>query len=234
MMKKQQLSAEEKRLDTDLWIILLVTLGVFFCYAAMGTQIMDFVKDDRVSVIPRLLLNAAVQFGVAGLGITIVCLLRKEKWTQFGLTRKNLFKAIFGTILCFVPSVCYSFLSGEFTGYQPFNIQITGQVLASGMPFSIIGMALIVIVWGFFEGFNYAVISQKINGRYPSKNQWLDYGAITCAIICLAFHPISLSFRGMAELVTTFIAIYGMLIVKKKTGNAWGCVFAFCFIWNAI
>ena len=35
-------------------------------------------------------------------------------------------------------------------------------------------------------------------------------------------------------LITTFIAIYGMLIVKKKTGNAWGCVLAFCFIWNAL
>lgn len=35
-MKKQQLSAEQKRLETDIWIIALVTLGVFltneFCY----------------------------------------------------------------------------------------------------------------------------------------------------------------------------------------------------------
>lgn len=30
-------------------------------------------------------------------------------------------------------------------------------------------------------------------------------------------------------------SVMGMaLIVKKKTGNAWGCVFAFCFIWNAM
>lgn len=50
---------------------------------------MDFVADDSISIIPRLLLNAAVQFGVAGLGITIVCVLRKEKFIHFGLTRKN-------------------------------------------------------------------------------------------------------------------------------------------------
>ena len=68
-MKKRQLSAEEKRLDIDLWIILLVTLGVFFCYAIMENQIMDFVKDDSISVIPRLFLNAVVQFGVAGQGV---------------------------------------------------------------------------------------------------------------------------------------------------------------------
>lgn len=233
-MAKHQLSAEQKRLDTDIWIIALVTLGSFLCYAAIGNQLLDFVADDSISVIPRLLLNAAVQFGVAGLGITIVCILRKEKFTHFGLTRKNAFKAIIGTIICFVPSILYVFLSGQFNGYQPFSILITDDVIASGVPLSIIGMALIIVVWGFFEGFNYVVICEKINRRYPSKKKWLDYGAITCAIICILFHPFSTSFWGIVEIITTFIAIYGMLIVRKRTSNAWGCVFAFCFIWNAI
>lgn len=233
-MAKQQLSAEQKRLDTDIGIIALVTLGVFLCYAAIGNQLLDFVTDDSISIIPRLLLNAAVQFGVAGLGITIVCILRKEKFTHFGLTRKNTFKAIIGTIICFVPSILYIFLSGQFNGYQPFSILITDDVIASGIPLSIIGMALIIVVWGFFEGFNYVVVCEKINRRYPSKKKWLDYGAITCAIICILFHPFSTSFWGIVEIITTFIAIYGMLMVRKQTGNAWGCVFAFCFIWNAM
>ena len=233
-MKKQQLSAEQKRLETDLWIIALVTLGVFLFYAATGKQLMSFVANSNISAIPRLLLNAGVQFGVAGLGITIVCILRKESFTHFGLIRKNIFKAIIGTIICFVPSICYIFLSGQFNGYQPFSILITDDVIASGIPFSILGMALIVLVWGFFEGFNYVVICDKINRRYPTANEWLDYGAITCAIVCILFHPFSTSFWGIVEIITTVIAIYGMLMVKKKTGNAWGCVFAFCFIWNAI
>ena len=99
---------------------------------------------------------------------------------------------------------------------------------------SIVGMALIIVVWGFFEGFNYAVICEKINKRYPSKNLWLDNGEIICAIVCILFHPFSVSLWGIFEIVTTMIAIYGMLIVRKKTGNACGCVFAFCFIWNAL
>lgn len=233
-MAKQQLSAEQKRLDTDIWIIALVTLGVFLFYVTAGKQLMSFVVNSNISVVPRLLLNAGVQFGVAGLGITIVCILRKEKFTHFGLIRKNVFKAIIWTIICFVPSILYVFLSGQFNGYQPFSILITDDVIASGIPFSIIGMALIIVVWGFFEGFNYAVICEKINSRYPSKKKWLDYGAITCAIICILFHPFSTSFWGIVEIITTFIAIYSMLMVRKQTGNAWGCVFAFCFIWNAI
>ena len=233
-MAKQQLSAEQKRLDTDIWIIALVTLGVFLFYVTAGKQLMSFVVNSNISVVPRLLLNAGVQFGVAGLGITIVCILRKEKFTHFGLIRKNVFKAIIWTIICFVPSILYVFLSGQFNGYQPFSILITDDVIASGIPFSIIGMALISVVWGFFEGFNYAVICEKINSRYPSKKKWLDYGAITCAIICILFHPFSTSFWGIVEIITTFIAIYGMLMARRQTGNAWGCVFAFCFIWNAI
>lgn len=233
-MVKHQLSAEQKRLDTDLWIIALVTLGVFLCYAAMGNQLWDYATDSSISVIPRLLLNAAIQFGVAGLGITIVCVLRKERFTHFGLRRKNAFKAIIGTIISFIPSICYIFLSGQFSGYQPFSILITDDVIESGFPFSTIGMALIIVVWGFFEGFNYAVVCEKIDRRYPSKKKWLDYGAVTCAIICILFHPFSISFWGIVEMITTFISIYGMLMVRKQTGNAWGCVFAFCFIWNAI
>ena len=233
-MAKQQLSAEQKRLETDIWMIALVTFGVFLCCAAMGNQLRDFVLDSSISVIPRLLLNAAVQFGVAGLGITIVCVLRREKFTHFGLTRKNAFRAIIGTILCFIPSICCIFLSGQFEGYQPFSILITEDVLAAGLPVSIFGMALIIAVWGFFEGFNYAVVCEKIDRRYPSKRKWLDYGALICAVICILLHPIRTSFWGIVEIITTFIAIYGMLMVRKQTGNAWGCVFAFCFIWNAI
>ena len=232
-MAKQKLTVEQERLEMDIWIISLVTLGVFLIYALTGKQLMSFVKNADISVVPRLLLNAVVQFGIAGLGITIVCILRKEKFSDFGLVKKNIGKAIMGTVISFIPSICYILASGEFNGYQPFNILITNDVLLSGFPVSILGMALIVIVWGFFEGFNYVVICDKINKRYPTTNQWLDYGAAICAIVCILFHPFSTSFWGIVEIITTFIAIYGMLIVKKKTGNAWGCVFAFCFIWNA-
>lgn len=233
-MVKQKLTVEQERLDMDIWIISLVTLGVFLIYALTGKQLMNFVKNSDISVVPRLLLNAVVQFGIAGLGITIICILRKEKFSDFGLVKKNIGKAIIGTVISFIPSICYILASGEFNGYQPFNILVTNDVLSSGFPVSILGMALIVIVWGFFEGFNYVVICEKINKRYPSNKQWIDYGAISCAIVCILFHPFSISFWGILEIITTFIAIYGMLIVKKKTGNAWGCVFAFCFIWNAL
>ena len=233
-MAKKQLSLEQKKLDTDMWIIALITFGVFLCYSVMGNQLMAYVKDSENSVLSRLLLNAIVQFGVAGLGITIVCLLRKEKFSLFGLVKRNTFKSIIGSVVCFIPYLCYVFVSRQYEGYQPFGILIADAVIKSGFPTNILGMSLIVVVWGFFEGLNYSVISDKLNSRYSSKNQWLDIGAITCAVVCILFHPFNTSFWGIIEIITTFISIYGMLIVKKKTENAWGCVFVFCFIWNAL
>lgn len=232
-MVRKQLTAKQKRSDIDLWIIGLVTLGVYLTFVIMGKQIMGYITNSNISVIPRLFLNAALQFGIAGLGITIVCILRKERFTQYGLHANNTFKAIIGTVICFIPYIIYISVTGQFKGYQPFRISITKDVLSSGIPTSLWGMALIILVWGFFEGFNYVVIHKKINKRYPSPNPWMDYGAITCAIICILFHPFSLSIIGLFDMATIFIAIYGMLIVKRMTGNAWGCVFAFCFIWNA-
>lgn len=81
-------------------------------------------------------------------------------------------------------------------------------------------MMLIILVWGFFEGFNYVVISEKLNRYYSKKSKWVNIGAITCAIICILFHPFSTSFWGIVETITTFIAIYGIIIVKDETNNA--------------
>jgi hypothetical protein len=95
-------------------------------------------------------------------------------------------------------------------------------------------MTIIAIAWGFFEGFNYIVIMDKINIRYPSKNKWLDIGAITCAIMCILIHgAIGVNPKDFIEMLTVLIIIYGMLMVRKFTGNAWGSVFAFIFLWNA-
>lgn len=233
-MAKNQLTAEQKKLDADLWIIALVTFLVYGVYACFSKPLTEYVKNSAISVVPRLAVNAAFQFGLAGLAVCIVCLLRHESFKKFGLVNKGMLTSILLTILCFVPYSAYVFAFGKFEGYAPFSILVTKDVLAAPVPVAILGMAVIILVWGFFEGFNYAVICDKINARYPSKHFHLDWGALVCAVCCLLFHPISTSLEGIIEMVTTFIAIYGMLLAKKKTGCAWGCVFAFCFIWNAL
>lgn len=232
--EKKELTLEQKKLDTDLWIIAIVSGIVYMCYAMFSKDLSVFMKDMDIHVLLRLIVVAGLQYGLAGLGITIVCVFRRLSFKSFGLVKNNLTKAIIGTILCFVPYILFRFISGKFVSYQPFSVLMTEEVLRSGMPVSIIGMFIIAVAWGFFEGFNYAVIADIVNKRYPMEKWWIDIGAIVCAIMCVVFHPFSTSFLGLMEILVNVIAIYGMLLVKKRTGNAWGCVFAFCLIWNAM
>ena len=94
---------------------------------------------------------------------------------------------------------------------------------------------IIAICWGFFEGFNYVVISDKISQRFPSNNQFWDWGAFVCSIMCIIVHgAIGVTPDAIIEMLCTIFLIYGMLIVRKKTGNAWGCVLIFFVYWNAL
>lgn len=231
---KKELTLEQKNLDMDLWIIAIVTGVVFMCYAMFSKELSAFMKNMDIPVLVRLMAVAGFQYGLAGLGITIVCIIRRLSFKNFGLVKTNSVKAIVGTVICFLPYILFRIISGQFVAYQPFSVLMTEEVLQSGFPISVIGMLIIAIAWGFFEGFNYAVMADIINKRYPSKKWWIDIGAIVCVIMCILFHPFSTSILGIIEILVNIVAIYGMLLVKKKTDNAWGCVFAFCFIWNAM
>lgn len=232
--KKNKLTAEQKKLDVNLWIIALVTMAVYCIYGVIGSGLMAYCKDSSISVWPRLFAAAGMEFGIAGLGITIVCAFRKISFTSFGLKKENAVKAVAGTVLCFVPYIAYIVLSGQFEGYEPLSIMVTPDLHKSGILTTILGTAIIAIVWGFFEGFNYAVIAEFVSRRYPVKSKFFDLGALVCTLMGIIFHPIHFDAFGMIDLATTFVALYGMLIVRKYTKNSWGCVFAFLFIWNAL
>ena len=126
-------------------------------------------------------------------------------------------------------------ITGQVHTYLPFqSISLTKEILASSFPTNILGYLLISLIWGFWEGFNYVVISMKINLRYPRQNKKIDLGALICALICLLVHGmIGLDATSLFEAIAVFILIYGMLVIQKRTGNAWSCILVFCFFWNA-
>lgn len=231
---KKKLTDQKKRLTADLWIIALVTMAVYCLYGVIGSGLMAFCRDSSISVWPRLFAAAGMEFGIAGLGVSLVCLFRKRSFTSFGLKRENSVKAILGTVLCFLPHIAFVVVSGQFEGYEPLSIMVTPDLHKAGIVTTIVGTLVVALVWGFFEGFNYAVIAQIINERFPLKSRIFDIGALVCTLMGILFHPIHFDALGIGDLVTTFIALYGMLMVKRYTKNSWGCVFAFLFIWNAI
>jgi len=234
-MAKDGVAPEKKRLSIDLWVIALVSLAVLGIGIVLQSQLRTFAKDSEINILLRVLCAALLQFGLAGLGITIVSIVRKESFRSYGLQAKGAIPSIIFCVLCFVPHLIFMFATKEITGYLPFqSVWTTRDVLASGFPQNIIGILITTTSWGFFEGFNYVVISDKINKRFPSRNKWLNWGAIVCAVLCVLIHgAIGVSIGNIIEMLTIIVIIYGMLMAKEFTGNAWGCVFTFLFLWNA-
>ncbi len=53
--------------------------------------------------------------------------------------------------------------------------------------------------------------------------------------MCIVVHgAIGVTPDAIIEMLCTIFLIYGMLMVRKKTGNAWGCVLIFFAYWNAL
>lgn len=232
---KNTLTVKQKEADQDLNIIAILTILSFIGYALFQKQILDFSHQTEFPIWIRLLFLATLQFCVAGLGTNVVMIRRKESWKQYGLLAKHFLPTLIQTATICLPLLLFLISRGQIHSYLPFqSILIAKEILTSPFPTNVLGFLFTALVWGFWEGFNYVVIANKINCRYPSHHTWLDYGAFTCALICLIIHGmLGLSIHAILESLSVFILIYGMLVIQKKTGNAWGCIFIFLFIWNA-
>lgn len=227
----------KKQLDMDLWIIMLISMLSLGIYMIFNRNINAIAYNSEINIVLRVLfMGGLFQFGLAGLGITVVSIIRKESFIGYGLHSNKLLLTIALTALCCLPDLVYNLYAGNVHAWFPFlDVNFTPEVVASGFPSNVVGMVIIAICWGFFEGFNYVVISDKISERYPSKSRFVDWGALVCAIMCIVVHgAIGVTPDAIIEMLCTMFLIYGMLMVRKKTGNAWGCVLIFFVYWNAL
>lgn len=230
----------------DLSIIVLTTLFVLGGYLTAlhfmgspgGSSVsgMDGNGVSDTALFQQTLIGAFTQFGLLGLGITIVCLLRKESFASFGLTSKRLLTAVAFSALSCLPGLLHTGLVSGIHSYLPFQgVSFTKPLLASGFPVNVLGLILVALAWGFFEGFTYVVLSDRINRLIPSRHLFLNWGAVLCGIGCLLLHAaLGLPPKSVLSGLCDFLVIYGMLVAKDVTGNAWGCVLVYVFYWNAI
>ena len=233
---KQGLSSQQKEADQDLNILALFTFLPLIGFLAFQEPIISFSRNPDHSLWLRLFVLALCQFSIAGLGASVILIYRKEGLQKYGLVGKEIFPTLLQTALIALPLLIFLIASGQMHSYLPFqSILLTKEVLSSPFPTNFLGYLLISLIWGFWEGFNYVVIVQKINLRYPQyvKGVW-NLGAFVCALICLLIHGmIGFDSLSLLQEGTVFILIYGMLLVQRRTGNAWGCILIFVLLWNA-
>lgn len=225
----------KKQVEKDLGIILSISFVFAVLYVSFGNTIMEYGRDSNHPLILRFLPVAVIQFGMAGLGLLIVKQKNKESFREYGLVLHNVIWSVLGCLLVSVPTILFLYFTNDIHGFLPFRgMFLTKSILHASLPWNILGYILIAIIWGFLEGINYVIISEKVNIRFPCKGKWLNYGALVCAIICIVIHGMfRFDFKGIMEILATFILTYGMIIVKEKTNNAWGCIAIYFVIWNA-
>ena len=73
-MAKIELSENQKKLDIDLWIIMIVSFASLMIFMVFQEEVYGIVKNEELPILSRVLLAAFFQYGVAWLGITIVFL----------------------------------------------------------------------------------------------------------------------------------------------------------------
>ena len=76
---------DRKKLIADLWIIGLTTfLALGIVIFAMQKGLNDFAYDINFPIVIRVFVIGLSQFAVSGLGITIVCLIRRQSFRELG------------------------------------------------------------------------------------------------------------------------------------------------------
>ena len=234
---------DRRRNWVDLCIILLTSGVVIAAYlAVIGGMSQSGRRGGGAGGVPggalllQTLLGALTEYGVFGLGITIVCAVRRESFRSFGLKWEKLGVTVLLSAWACAPAFVSMLFRNEVHSYLPFQtVNFTKQVLEAGVPISLAGMVIIAASWGFFEGFSYVVIAERVNRLFPVTRVWLNAGAAAGGAICLVVHAVlGLAPETFVVGLCDFIIIYGMLAVRDYTGNAWGCVLIYFFFWNAL
>lgn len=219
----------------DTVIILSISFISAMFYIAFEGMIMEYGRNMEHPLFLRLLPVLLIQFGMSCLGVTIVFGKNKERLSEYGLVRKNALLSIVLCMLAAIPTVLFLWLTNDIHGFLPFQgMFLTKEVMNIAFPMNVLGYVIIAIVWGFGEGLFYVVLADKINVIKKPKGMW-NAGALVCALTSILIHGmIGMDIKTIMEGAVTFILMYGSLFIHEKTGNAWGNIFIFFAVWNAL
>lgn len=223
-----------KNIKKDIAIILTVSFVSAAFYIALEGTIMDYGRDASHLLFLRFLPVLLIQFGMSCLGILIVLLKNREKLSAYGLVRRHALHSLIGCLMVSAPTVIFLALSNDIHGFLPFQgMFLTKEILNAPLPFNVIGYLVIASTWGFGEGMFYIVLADKVNLLHR-PHRFFNLGALLCAALSIAIHGmIGFDLMTLFEALTTFVLMYGSLVIRDRTGNAWGNIMIFFVIWNA-
>ena len=94
------MTKKEKVIDL---IVIMIISGLSLAGYIVCTQVLfpGFEYNRSISVVWRVLLvGFLAQFGLAGMGISVVCIYRKDSFLNHGLQKKNLLISVLFCLIC--------------------------------------------------------------------------------------------------------------------------------------
>jgi hypothetical protein len=165
---------------------------------------------------------AAYQFTLEGLAGLVIIAIRHERFSQYGFNVRNLGKSL---LLAFVLAGTYDLALSLHAGalqWVPLRRQPAVRMsLAAGFPLSVLGLAVTIVVWGFFEGFFGVFFARKLNQALGNAGRsWFSPGALGFALFNGLIH-LAIG-HGIQGFVFSFASGYAIAVIPAVTGNAWG------------
>ena len=131
---------ETGRDKRDVAIIVITSLIFAGLYIAYEQPIMEYGRNPEHALLWRFLPVAVIQYGMAGLGISIVLCKNRESLRQHGLVMKNLLWSAAGCLAVSVPTILFLYFTGDIHGFLPFQgMFLTEDILYAAFPCNIIG-----------------------------------------------------------------------------------------------
>jgi hypothetical protein len=211
-------SAGRRSATIDLVIAIAFFVVCYACEPALDSLL------RRGHGLAGVVVLAAYQFTFEGLALLLIMRIRGERFSDYGFTVRNAGKSV---ALAFVLAAIYD-LGMSWHAHALLWIPLRRQPAArmsleGGFPLSLVGFAVTVATWGFFEGFFGVFFAKKLNRAFGHSGRgWFSPGVIGFALfnglIHLTVH------QGMAGFVGSFASGYAIAVIPGVTENAWGGV----------
>ncbi|MGE5653573.1 MAG: hypothetical protein ACM3ZQ_04790 [Bacillota bacterium] len=204
--------------------LLIVVLFIGLPMAIFGMMGWDLGAIKKISnVYTRIGAITLVQFASEGVAPILLLRYRGESLKDYGVTTRRLVPSILlGIGFALLDMVVEFARSGRWLWIPLKRIWATEWSLTLPFPMSVLGVALVAVVWGFLEGFILIYASKKINvitgttGRHPL----LLPGPYVVAVLNLLIH-IGVG-QNLAVVAWGLLGSYMITIIPELTENAWG------------
>jgi hypothetical protein len=210
------LKRNRREATIDFAAVLVVVLVSIPCIPALTPAY------RRLNGITAVLALATLQFATEGLVPLILIAIRQERLSDYGFSGRNIGNSIMLAILLAVTyDLALSMHARTWLWIPLRRHNAVRNSLAAGFPLNLVGLVVVIAVWGFLEAFFGVFFAKKLNQLLGHGGQgWLAPGVLGFALFNGAIH--AAIGQGVTGFLTSFGSGYAIAVIPAVTKNAWG------------